>query len=263
MTRRIKRHKDFEISLQIKDDDFINPPRQTQRNWLLNRAIKEFTDDLINLDHISHSLIRGGEQTAFDDRTQKNLADQEIMEDWQIPLMEKMAAIVSQTHGDVLEIGFGRGIASGYIQNYGVKSHTIIECNNSIIEKFHLWQQQYPNVEIKLVPGKWQDVIPQLEEYNSIFFHTYPLNQEEYIAYVAQSITFAEHFFPTATKLLRKDGVLTYFTNEIDSLSRTHQRLLFQYFSSFSLSMIKPLNIPEDSRDALWADSMVVIKAVK
>ena len=32
-----------------------------------------------------------------------------IWEDWQLPLMQAMAGIVTETHGEVLEIGFGRG----------------------------------------------------------------------------------------------------------------------------------------------------------
>jgi guanidinoacetate N-methyltransferase len=51
-------------------------------------------------------------------------------------------------------------------------------------------------------------------------------------------------------------------TNEIDSLSRAHQRLLFQHFSSFSLRIIK-LNVPQDIRDTWWIDQMAVIRAVK
>jgi guanidinoacetate N-methyltransferase len=52
-------------------------------------------------------------------------------------------------------------------------------------------------------------------------------------------------------------------TNEIDSLSRGHQRLLFQYFRSFSLRLLQPLALPPDLRDTWWADSMVIVKAVK
>ena len=35
MTRKIRRTRDYEITLQIKNDDFIKPPRDAQRNWLL------------------------------------------------------------------------------------------------------------------------------------------------------------------------------------------------------------------------------------
>jgi guanidinoacetate N-methyltransferase len=62
---------------------------------------------------------------------------------------------------------------------------------------------------------------------------------------------------------LREGGAFTYLTHEIDSLSRRHQRLIFQYFRSFTLSQLKPLNVPATSRDLWWADSMAVVKAVK
>ena len=52
-------------------------------------------------------------------------------------------------------------------------------------------------------------------------------------------------------------------TNEVDSLSRAHQRLLFEYFSSFRLERVDDLNVPADSVDQLWGDSMIVIQAIK
>ena len=75
-------------------------------------------------------------------------------------------------------------------------------------------------------------------------------------------VTFAEHFFETAAKHLHPRGVFTYFSNEIDSLSRGHQRALFKHFSSFSLRLIN-LKLPDDINDTWWADSMVIVKAVK
>ena len=76
------------------------------------------------------------------------------------------------------------------------------------------------------------------------------------------SVPFAEHFFPTADEHLVGGGVFTYLTNEIDSLSRGHQRHLFENFSSFRLHLV-PLELPSDVRDAWWADSMAVIEVVK
>ena len=108
----------------------------------------------------------------------------------------------------------------------------------------------------------WQDVIGNLENFNGIFFHTYPLNEDEYMNYVNGSVTFAEHFFETAVAHLHPGGAFTYFSNEIDSLSREHQRLILKHFSSFSVEMVK-LDVPDDVKDTWWANSMVVIKAVK
>lgn len=263
MTRRLKRSKDFEIVLQVKNDDFIRPPRDAQRNWLLNRAITEFADDLMGLDELAKRFVAGSESVDVRDHSQARLTDQEIMEDWQIPVMKEMAAIATASHGDVLEVGFGRGVSSQFIQDNGVKSHTIVECNDHIFEDLNKWKTRYPDRDIRPVRGMWQDVVGQLGMFDGIFFHTYPLNEEEHQEYVVKSKTFAEHFFPTAAAHLRDGGIFTYLTNEIDSFSRGHQRLVFKYFSSFWLKVVGPLDIPEQCIDTLWADSMVVIRAVK
>lgn len=263
MTRRLRRLKDFEVALQITSDDFIRPPREAQRNWLLNRALNELVDDLQHLDEVSRRFVAGREQARLADRTQAVLRDEEIMEDWQIPVMRAMAEIVSEAHGDVLEVGFGRGVSATFIQQADVRSHTLVECNDDVVQRFHRWREDYPDRDIRLIHGRWQDTTDQLESYDGIFFHTYPLNEEEYVEQVVRSVTFAEHFFPVAAAHLRPGGIFTYLTNEMDSLSRAHQRLVFGYFREFTLRRVAPLELPKESRDDLWGDSMVVIRAVK
>jgi guanidinoacetate N-methyltransferase len=79
---------------------------------------------------------------------------------------------------------------------------------------------------------------------------------------VIDNAVMAEDFFPVAARCLRKGGIFTWYTNEIDSVSRRHQRLIFKYFSSFSVHICKPLAPPADCH--YWfADSMAVIKAIK
>ncbi len=262
MTKRIKRSDKYEISLLIKDDNFIRPPRDAQRNALLNRAVKEFAEDIVAIDHQAANFVEGATQNAFHDRTQAILTDQEIMEDWQFPIMREMSNLITASGGDILEIGFGRGVSSTMIQDNQPKSHTIIECNDDVIKRFEKWNEAYKDRDITMVHGMWQDVIDDLGEFDGLFFHTYPLNDDEYMNYVNGSVTFAEHFFETAVKHLKPNGSFTYFSNEIDSLSREHQRLLFQYFSSFSLQIVK-LNVPNDVKDTWWSNTMVVIKAIK
>lgn len=250
------------MSLSITDENFIDPPREMQRNTMVNRAIKEFTIDLVALDAQAKSFVPGETVNEVNDRTQAELTDQQIMEDWQIPLMEAMAKVVCREGADILELGFGRGVASDMIQSYDVKSHVIMECNEPVIERYHLWKEKYPNKDIQMVKGLWQDTIDSVGLFDGIFFHTYPLNQEEYMKYVNESITFAAHFFPDASKHLKPGGSFSYFSNEIDSLSREHQRQLLEHFSSFQIEKIK-LQIPEDVHDMWWADTMIVVKAIK
>jgi guanidinoacetate N-methyltransferase len=262
MIRKLRRTNDLEITLQIKTDTFIAPPRESQRNWLLNKAMSEFVDDLTALDGLAQRFVPGIDTITIEERTNTVLSDDEIMEDWQIPLMRAMAKIAAESHGDVLEIGFGRGVSSDFIQGFGVRSHTIVECNDSVVERFDRWRERHAGKDIRMIHSRWQDATYRMGEYDSVFFHTYPLSEAEYNQTVMNSVTFAAHFFPTAAAHLREGGVFTYMTNEIDSFSRAHQRLVLSYFRSFELSLV-PLELPHELRDTWWADTMVVIKAVK
>lgn len=268
----LRKFSEFEILLQVKNAEFITPPREDQRNWILQRALDEFADDLMNLDKISKQFVTGSEREqiqnewsksqAHYDSSQLVIEGQQVMQDWERPLMKAMANIVAETHGDVLEVGFGMGISATYIQELGVNSHTIIECNDDVVEYFNKWKNRYPNKDIQLLYGKWQDVVKQLGSYDGIFFDTYPLSENEFMEDVIKSITFAEQFFPIAANCLKPGGCFTYYTNEIDSFSRRHQRLVLKYFNSFTLSVVRPLLPPEDC-NYWWADSMVVVKAIK
>jgi len=263
MTRRIKRSKEYELTLVINDESFINPPREFQRNAILTKTINEFARELNHLDRQARTYVTGALEPGLStDRTQSLLTDQQIMEDWQIPLMRAMADAICQSKGDILEIGFGRGISSSMIQDYKVQSHTIIECNPHVIDKFKHWKLQQSGQNIYLITGLWQDTIDKLPLYDGIFFHTYPLNKEEYLKYVHGSVTFAEHFFRTASEHLRPGGKFTYFSNEIDSVSRPHQRALFENFTEISTSLVK-LDLPKDVKDTWWTNSIVLIKAIK
>ncbi|MDF5706508.1 MAG: amino acid adenylation domain-containing protein [Nostoc sp. S4] len=268
----IKRFPEFNISLQLHNNTFISPPQELQRNWIIQRTLDEFSDDLLNLDKISKKFVTGSKRLQIQndwsksraeyDSTQLIIEDQQVMQDWERPLMKAMANIITETHGDVLEVGFGMGISATYIQERGVKSHTIIELNDDVVKTFNQWKNQYLERDIRLIHGKWQDVGSQLQTYDGIFFDTYPLDEKEFIEHVINNITFAEHFLPIAAEQLNKGGIFTYYTNEIDSFSRRHQRLVLKYFSSLTISVVDSLFPPEDC-NYWWADSMVVIKAIK
>jgi guanidinoacetate N-methyltransferase len=267
MTRKIKRSRDFELVLEIGNDEFISPPRPEQRNWILNRAMSEWSAELAHLDQVSRKLVPGRD-SDHDDVTARDwskgaLDDQQIMEDWQVPVMEAMAQCAASGHGKVLEIGFGRGISAGFIQDLGVESHTIVECNDTIVARYREWCRNYPGRDIRLLHARWQDCCDKFEQYDTVFFHAYPLTHEEFIDEVVNATTFAGSFFPVASAHLSPGGAFTYLTNEADSISRAHQRLLLSHFSSFHMERVGPLLVPDDTGDSLWGDSMVIIKACK
>jgi guanidinoacetate N-methyltransferase len=262
MTRKLKRTRSFDLSLEVKEEGFIRPPRDAQRNWLLNRFLREAAGDLEALDWLAQRFVAGAEAHRPQDMRSAELDDEQIMEDWQLPLMRRMAEIAGGAKGDVLEVGFGRGISADLLQREGIRSHTIIECNSTIVGRFEAWRAAFPGREIRMVEGLWQDVMEDLGTFDSIFFHTYALDEDEAVERFALSVTFADEFFPVAAAHLRSGGVFTYLTNEIDSLSRSHQRLLLRHFRSVRVEVV-PLDVPAAVKDAWWADSMVVVEVVK
>jgi len=268
----IQRKPEFEVYLKINKDEFLTPPRANQRNWLLRRALDEFSDDLLALDEVSKRFVSGSDRADIerawtDSRAEYSPSEliiegQQVMQDWETPLMKAMADIVTAAHGDVLEVGFGMGISASYIQEGRPRSHTIIECNRDVMRAFAEWTNTYRDRDIRLVQGRWQDVAEDLGPFDGVFFDTYPASEAEFEASVIDSFNFAEGFIPVAAKLLRPGGVFTYYTNEIDSFSRRHQRFLLTHFGSFTLSIVRSL-LPPDDCHYWWADSMAVVKAVK
>jgi protein arginine N-methyltransferase 2 len=95
--------------------------------------------------------------------------DREVMMSWESPIMEKSAEYICESKGDILEIGFGMGICSDYIQAQGVSSHTIVEIHPQIIEKLKVWADGKPNVAI--VEGDWNSI--DLGTYDGIFLDTF------------------------------------------------------------------------------------------
>ncbi len=256
----------FRLELQELGTGLIAAPRETQRRWLIGRALEECATEVEHLDAIAPTLVAGTERrlgVTVRDLERAGHDARELMEDWQIPLLDAMARHVTSTRGDVLEIGFGRGVSAEMIQRLGVRSHTIIEPNAQVIEQhFEPWRARHAEASIRLIPARWQDVGAPLGPFDGVFFHAVPVNEHEFAEFMVRGVTFAEHAFEAMAALLRRGGVFTYLTTEIDSLSREHQRRLLRHFREISLR-VEPLDVPADTRDMWWATSMVVIKAVR
>ena len=95
----------------------------------------------------------------------------EVMMNWEAPIMEKTAEYICQSKGDILEIGFGMGICSDYIQAQGVNSHTIVEIHPEMIERLNTWASGKSNVTV--VEGDWYAVKDSLSTYDGIFLDTF------------------------------------------------------------------------------------------
>jgi len=261
--RRISRSANYEIKVELKEDNFIRTPNPVQRGRLVATRLDELAMELDALNLAAKGFVQGGAPEQVADRAQARLAAEHIMEDWQTPIMAAMAAAVARTKGDVLEIGFGRGVAADFVQSHTPAKHTIIECNRAVIEDFYApWRDRHAARDINLVEGFWEDTLSGLGQFDGILFHTYPLSDDEYVERVQRAVTFAAHFFEHAAAHLNPGGTFTYLTMEEDSLSRAHQRLLLQHFASYRVSQLGGLNVPQDTRDAHWAQSMVLVEAI-
>ena len=104
----------------------------------------------------------------------------EVMMDWEHPIMSASAAYVTQNGGDILEVGFGMGIASGYIQSHSISSHTIIENHPQIISKSIEWASGKSNVTI--ISQSWYDVLDSLGTYDGIFNDTFADEDDAYFS---------------------------------------------------------------------------------
>eukprot|EP00954_Amorphochlora_amoebiformis_P015327 1201799-Amorphochlora_amoeboformis.AAC.1 len=93
--------------------------------------------------------------------------------EWETPLMEAHAKILCPKENlDVLNIGFGMGIIDSALQKHKPKSHTIVEVHRGVLKKMREdgWDKKKG---VTIVPGRWQDVMHELGQFDAIFFDTY------------------------------------------------------------------------------------------
>jgi guanidinoacetate N-methyltransferase len=271
IARAVRRGK-FDLTAQLRDERCLSPDAR-RRDWLCSRALEETADDLEHLDRLSRDFVASGERPEIEgdwatsparcDETELVISGQQVMQAWQRPYMDALAALVSGGHGDVLEIGFGMGLAASRIQAAGVRSHTLVEANLDVVAQAERWKRQLPSgTDVRIVAGRWQDVVDDLGAYDGVLFDAYPASEEEFHEFAVEDITFAHQFFETASRHLRPGGVFTYFSNEVDSISRRHQRALLEYFKTVTVSVCDGLT-PPDGCHVWWAHSILVVAATK
>eukprot|EP00743_Colponemidia_sp_Colp-15_P006741 GILK01007268.1.p1 GENE.GILK01007268.1~~GILK01007268.1.p1 ORF type:complete len:388 (+),score=76.43 GILK01007268.1:49-1164(+) len=123
-----------------------------------------------------------------------------VMMGWEGPLMDLHTEVICYEEGlDILNVGFGLGIVDTFIQKKNPRTHTIIEAHPDVYKRMiELGWDKKPGVRI--VFGRWQDVLDQLDVYDGIFFDTFG----EFYEDLRQ---FNEH----VPNLLRQTGVYSFF----------------------------------------------------
>eukprot|EP01117_Protostelium_nocturnum_P005097 TRINITY_DN1847_c0_g1_i2.p1 TRINITY_DN1847_c0_g1~~TRINITY_DN1847_c0_g1_i2.p1 ORF type:complete len:232 (-),score=103.86 TRINITY_DN1847_c0_g1_i2:25-720(-) len=123
-----------------------------------------------------------------------------VMMNWEGPLMEKHAELMCRSEGlDVINVGFGLGLIDDELQKYKPKTHTIIEAHPDVYARMiQLGWDKKPGVRILF--GRWQDVIDQLEQYDAIFFDTFGEFWQD-----------LRQFCQLVPDILRPDGIYSFF----------------------------------------------------
>jgi guanidinoacetate N-methyltransferase len=182
------------------------------------------------------------------------------MEDWEIGYMSKLASIATKNGGRVLEVGYGLGLSASEIQKHNIEHHVIIECHPDVIKRsMDDLRDPISEQRVNVLQGFWEDITPLLkdESFDGILFDTYPLTEEE---------IHGNHFwfFEEAFRLLKKGGVLTYYSDEVSSLPESHcQKLMGAGFAKDGVEIeVVKVNPPEDCE--YWQhDTIVAPKITK
>jgi guanidinoacetate N-methyltransferase len=145
---------------------------------------------------------------TYDNETILKLLGHEVMSDYQLPYMKKLADIVTQNGGDILNVGYGLGIIDKEIEAFRKKrklnKHTVIELN----EKLAANARKEPNLEV--LEGDWHEVIQNFRgrQFDGIIYDGYPLDLEEVHR---DGIVFIQSI--VNRNLLKENGVLTFYVD--------------------------------------------------
>ncbi len=102
--------------------------------------------------------------------------NEQVMMEWEKPYMEACIKAL-EPKGDVLEIGFGLGYSARALCSFPIQSYTVIECEPVVWEKVIEFQKDYPHIKINLIKGRWQEMLPTLPTFDTIFFDDFPYKE--------------------------------------------------------------------------------------
>lgn len=124
---------------------------------------------LIDLDKCRSKMI-SKDKDIYNKDILLNEKNEQVMMEWEKPYMEECINTL-QPHGDVLEIGFGLGYSANQIRKFDIKSHTIIESDDTIYTDLTTWADK-KTIPIK---GYWQKELSKLGKFDCIFFDDFAL----------------------------------------------------------------------------------------
>jgi len=208
---------------------------------------------------VESSKQRWGNSPATYAANSLRIAGFDVMEEWERPCMDRMAAIAASRGGVVLEVGYGMGIAAAALQGHDLDLHVVIEAHPDVLARCLATHRAALTAgSMHLLTGYWQDVTPMLasSSIDGILFDTFPVAHHE----GGNSHTFP--FFEEAYRLLKPGGVLTYFSSQPTTLGAPDlERLEQAGFApgnvDFELCAVSP---PESC--TYWRASSIVVPTV-
>ncbi|KAG7011057.1 rmt2, partial [Cucurbita argyrosperma subsp. argyrosperma] len=155
-------------------------------------ARKESQNDVCNGEYLE-------DRVTFSEDKVMDAESKAVMMAWEKPLMEAHAKAICMGGGHILNVGFGMGLVDTAIQQYSPTSHTIVEAHPEVYKRMIETGWADKN-NVKIIFGRWQDVLPQLESYDGIFFDTYGEYYED-----------LREFHQHLPKLLKPGGIYSFF----------------------------------------------------
>ena len=127
------------------------------------------------------------------------------MMEWEKHYMETCINLLEPA-GDVLEIGFGYGFSATQIQQFDIKSHTILEPDEEVYKKALEWAKDYPKA--KIIKQAWP-CTDNLGKYDCFFHDPYIEDaSEELLKYNCTNIYF---LIKCIKELANKDSRFSFF----------------------------------------------------
>jgi len=167
--------------------------------------------------------------------------------------MKELAKIATSNGGTVLEVGFGMGISARYIQEHEIEEHIIIEANADVFVQLEEFAQQAKH-KVTPILGFWEDVVDSLpnDSLDGILFDTVSITEEQVIVY-------RYSFFEQAYRLLKKGGIFTHFTGEIEITPDYRQLLNKAGFFNISgtLCSVNPTDCPSWDEQVILAPIII------
>ena len=120
------------------------------------------------------------------------------MMEWERPIMEKSAEIITRKGGRVLNVGFGMGIIDTAIENHQIIEHWIIEPHLDVFTKI-MNDGWHLKPHVKILHGDWQWFMKYLPKFDGIYIDTW--DEEIY------------DFLRNTPNMLKEDGILSFFNN--------------------------------------------------